>query len=76
MTIGIVTILAIFVGLIAFLYHMQNKHYSFTKRVFASLGLGIAFGATTEQLGMMDFAYAPSFARTWDIINVAGNVAK
>ncbi|PSU21536.1 L-cystine transporter [Photobacterium kishitanii] len=48
MTLGIVTNLAIFVGLIAFLYHMQNKHYSFTKRVFAGLGLGIAFGAALQ----------------------------
>ncbi|MGL5977885.1 MAG: CoA-disulfide reductase [Erysipelotrichaceae bacterium] len=31
---------------------------------------------TTEELGMMDFAYAPPFARTWDVLNVAGNVAK
>ena len=31
---------------------------------------------TTEQLGMLDFCYSPPFARTWDILNVAGNVAK
>lgn len=31
---------------------------------------------TTEQLGMMDFCYAPPFARTWDVLNRAGNVAK
>jgi len=24
----------------------------------------------------MDFLYAPPFATTWDIMNVAGNVAK
>jgi len=33
-------------------------------------------GVTTEQLGMLDFAYAPPFSRTWDALNVAGNVAK
>ena len=33
-------------------------------------------GVTTEQLGMLDFAYAPPFSRTWDVLNVAGNVAK
>lgn len=31
---------------------------------------------TTEQLGMLDLCYAPPFARTWDVLNVAGNVAK
>ena len=31
---------------------------------------------TTEQLGMLDLCYAPPFARTWDALNIAGNVAK
>lgn len=31
---------------------------------------------TTKQLGMMDFCYSPPFARTWEALNVAGNVAK
>ena len=31
---------------------------------------------TTNQLGMMDFCYSPPFARTWEALNVAGNVAK
>lgn len=31
---------------------------------------------TTKQLGMMDFCYSPPFARTWDVLNRAGNVAK
>ena len=31
---------------------------------------------TTEQLAMLDLCYAPPFARTWDALNVAGNVAK
>lgn len=31
---------------------------------------------TTAQLGMLDLCYAPPFARTWDILNVAGNVCK
>ena len=31
---------------------------------------------TTSQLGMLDLCYAPPFARTWDALNVAGNVAK
>ena len=31
---------------------------------------------TTEQLGMLDLCYAPPFARTWDVLNIAGNVSK
>lgn len=31
---------------------------------------------TTKQLGMLDLCYAPPFARTWDALNIAGNVAK
>ncbi|WP_426711364.1 CoA-disulfide reductase [Cetobacterium sp. SF1] len=31
---------------------------------------------TVEQLGMLDLCYAPPFARTWDVLNLAGNVAK
>lgn len=31
---------------------------------------------TTEQLGMLDLCYAPPFATTWDVLNVAGNVCK
>lgn len=31
---------------------------------------------TTTQLGMLDLCYAPPFSRTWDVLNVAGNVAK
>ncbi|MDU1539124.1 MAG: CoA-disulfide reductase [Paeniclostridium sordellii] len=31
---------------------------------------------TTNQLGMLDLCYAPPFSRTWDILNVAGNVSK
>ena len=31
---------------------------------------------TTDQLGMLDLCYSPPFARTWDVLNVAGNVSK
>ena len=31
---------------------------------------------TTGQLGMLDLCYAPPFSRTWDVLNVAGNVSK
>jgi NADPH-dependent 2,4-dienoyl-CoA reductase/sulfur reductase-like enzyme len=36
----------------------------------------IVGGLTVDQLGMLDLCYAPPFARTWDALNVAGNVAK
>ncbi len=31
---------------------------------------------TTNELGMLDLCYAPPFARTWDVLNVVGNVCK
>lgn len=31
---------------------------------------------TTSQLGMLDLCYAPPFSRTWDALNIAGNVAR
>ncbi|MGG0753548.1 MULTISPECIES: CoA-disulfide reductase [Brevibacillus] len=31
---------------------------------------------TTEDLGMLDLCYSPPFSRTWDVLNIAGNVAK
>lgn len=31
---------------------------------------------TTNELGMLDLCYSPPFARTWDALNVAGNVSK
>lgn len=41
-----------------------------------ALAMAIYSKITVDELGMMDFCYAPPFARTWDILNVAGNVAK
>lgn len=48
MVFGVVGNLFVFLVLLAFLYWMQRKHFSFTKRVFAGLGLGIAFGAALQ----------------------------
>lgn len=31
---------------------------------------------TVEELGYLDLCYSPPFARTWDVLNVAGNSAK
>lgn len=40
------------------------------------IAAAITGGLNVDQLGMMDLCYAPPFARTWDALNVAGNVAK
>lgn len=40
------------------------------------LAMAVTVGLTTTQLGAIDFAYAPPFARTWEALNVAGNVSK
>lgn len=41
-----------------------------------ALAVAITAKFTTQQLGYLDFCYSPPFARTWDALNVAGNVAK
>ena len=41
-----------------------------------ALAVAIYSELTVDELGMMDFIYAPPFARTWEILNVAGNVAR
>ena len=40
------------------------------------IAMAVATRMKTSELGMMDFCYAPPFARTWDVLNVTGNVAK
>lgn len=40
-----------------------------------SLAMLIQLNGTVEDLALADFCYAPPFARTWDVMNVAGNVA-
>lgn len=40
-----------------------------------ALAVAVYAGISVDELGFMDFIYAPPFARTWDILNVAGNVA-
>ena len=41
-----------------------------------ALAVAIQNKMTVTELANMDFLYAPPFATTWDIMNVAGNVAK
>lgn len=40
------------------------------------LAAAIDQGMTTDELGNLDLTYSPPFSRTWDVLNVAGNVAK
>ncbi|AHH08695.1 CoA-disulfide reductase [Borrelia anserina] len=41
-----------------------------------ALSLAIYSRLTTNELGMMDFAYSPPFSKTWDALNIVGNAAK
>lgn len=38
--------------------------------------LAIHSGMTTDELGMVDLAYAPPFATVWDAVHIAANAAK
>lgn len=40
------------------------------------IAAAITGNLTTEDLGMLDLCYAPPFSRTWDVLNVSGNVCK
>lgn len=40
------------------------------------IAVAIKAKMTTEDLGMMDFCYAPPISKTWDALNVVGNAAK
>jgi NADPH-dependent 2,4-dienoyl-CoA reductase/sulfur reductase-like enzyme len=40
------------------------------------IAMAIKAKMTTSELGMMDFCYSPPISKTWDALNVAGNVAK
>ncbi|MGF1736194.1 L-cystine transporter [Photobacterium satsumensis] len=48
MTFSVIANLGIFLALILFLYRLQTKYVTFTKRVFAGLGLGIIFGGALQ----------------------------
>ncbi|ANY74671.1 sodium:dicarboxylate symporter [Paenibacillus ihbetae] len=43
----VINVLVLFL-LVGVLYWMQKKHFSFTKRVFAGLGLGVLFGVVLQ----------------------------
>lgn len=39
-----------------------------------ALSVAVETGLHIEDLGMLDFAYAPPFTRTWEALNILGNV--
>ena len=41
-----------------------------------TIAVAIYGKVTTQESGYMDFCYAPTFSRTWDMLNVIGNVSK
>ncbi len=41
-----------------------------------TMAVAIYSELTTNELGYLDLCYAPPFSRTWDFLNVMGNVAK
>lgn len=62
--------LVVFVAVLYLLAMMQRKHYSYTNRVFAGLGLGIVFGA------IIQFIFGAESATTGTIIdwvNIVGS---
>lgn len=61
--------LAVFAALLYLLFWMQKKYYSFAKRVFTALGLGVLYGLA------MHFLYtkgAPSLVNTVAYIDIVG----
>ncbi len=40
------------------------------------IAMAIRAKMTTQELGMMDFCYSPPISKTWDALNVVGNIAK
>ncbi len=47
-TLWVIINVLVLILLVGILYWMQRKHYSFTKRVFAGLGLGVLFGVALQ----------------------------
>ncbi|MGG3839284.1 L-cystine transporter [Paenibacillus thiaminolyticus] len=60
----------VMLGLVALLYRMQRKHVSFTKRVFAGLGLGIVYGAVLQWLHGPNSAIVEQAADWFEIVGV------
>lgn len=69
---------------IKLIYHAQNNVILGVEMVCKkgvigrvnAIAVAIQAGITTNELGYIDFCYSPPFARTWDVLNNIGNVAK
>ncbi|GAA0406663.1 L-cystine transporter [Massilia aurea] len=70
MTLPVLLNLAIALAVCVFLYRLQANHVSFTKRVFAGLGLGVVLGAALQV--MYDVA-GPEIKATNEWLNVIGS---
>lgn len=70
MTLPLILNLAIALLVCLLLYWMQARHQSFTRRVFAGLGLGVVLGAALQ---MIYGATSPTIAATGEWLNVIGS---
>ncbi|MGL5303137.1 MAG: L-cystine transporter [Aeromonas sp.] len=69
MIVSVIGNLAILVFLLWFLYRLQQKHVSFTRRVFTGLGLGILFGAALQLIYGTGSAV---IVQTMDYLDIVG----
>lgn len=53
-----------------------GKYKSGAVHKIDALAIAVYKKLTVDELALMDFTYAPPFSKTYDIMNIAGNVAK
>lgn len=68
-TLWVIVNVIVMLALIGLLLWMQKKHVSFTKRVFAGLGLGVVFGVVLQLIFGVDSAV---ITKSTDWFNLAG----
>ncbi|GIP29424.1 L-cystine uptake protein TcyP [Paenibacillus sp. J23TS9] len=68
-TLWVIVNVIVMLALIGLLLWMQKKHVSFTKRVFAGLGLGVVFGVILQLIFGVDSAV---ITKSTDWFNLAG----
>jgi L-cystine uptake protein TcyP (sodium:dicarboxylate symporter family) len=69
MSLPLILTLAVALAVCGLLYVLQQRHVSFTKRVFTGLGLGIVLGAAIQALYGTG---APIIAQTNDYLDIVG----
>src|SRR5476649_1096657 len=70
MAIQIILNLVVALAVIAFLYRLQQRHASFTVRVFSALGLGVLLGAALQAIYG---ATSPTLKVTSDYLDIVGS---